>query len=78
MDLHMPHMDGLEAARRIRLRTGVVPPWIIALTADALQGDRERCLEAGMNDYVSKPIALQALQNAISGWGARNNRYRVR
>ena len=78
MDLHMPHMDGLEAARRIRLRTGVVPPWIIALTADALQGDRERCLKAGMNDYVSKPIALQALQNAISGWGARNNRYRVR
>lgn len=78
MDVHMPHMDGLEAARRIRLRTGVVPPWIIALTADALQGDRERCLKAGMNDYVSKPIALQALQNAISGWGARNNRYRVR
>ena len=78
MDLHMPHMDGLEAARRIRLRAGVAPPWIIALTADAMQGDRERCLEAGMNDYVSKPIALQALQNAISGWGVRNNRYRVR
>ena len=78
MDVHMPHMDGLEAARRIRLRTGVAPPWIIALTADAMQGDRERCLEAGMNDYVSKPIALQALQNAISGWGVRNNRYRVR
>ena len=78
MDVHMPQMDGLEASRRIRLRTGVAPPWIIALTADALHGDRERCLDAGMNDYISKPIALQALQNAISGWGARNTRHRVR
>jgi CheY-like chemotaxis protein len=78
MDVHMPQMDGLEASRRIRLRTGVAPPWIIALTADALHGDRERCLDAGMNDYISKPIALQSLQNAISGWGARNTRHRVR
>jgi CheY-like chemotaxis protein len=67
MDVQMPEMDGLEATRRIRLRereTGEHVP-ILALTAHALQADRERCLEAGMDGYVSKPVELAALQRAI-------------
>jgi CheY-like chemotaxis protein len=62
MDIQMPHMDGLEATRLIRQR---VPhsrqPRIIAMTAHALQGDRRQCIEAGMDDYVSKPIQLEQL-----------------
>jgi PAS domain S-box-containing protein len=66
MDLHMPEMDGFEASRTIR-RT--VPshrqPKIIALTANALPGDREACLSAGMDDYISKPVKLHDLSAAI-------------
>jgi signal transduction histidine kinase/DNA-binding response OmpR family regulator len=66
MDVQMPEMDGLEAARRVRLLTNLErPPRIIGLTANAMQGDRERCLEAGMNDYVSKPIQVKELQTAL-------------
>ena len=78
MDIHMPQMDGLEATREIRRRgAGTAVPWIIAMTADAMQGDRERCLDAGMNDYIPKPMQLQAVQDAITAWGARS-RHRVR
>lgn len=65
MDVQMPEMDGLEATRRIRQQEekGHVP--IVAMTAHALKGDRERCLEAGMDDYISKPIAADKLQNVI-------------
>ena len=68
MDVQMPEMDGLEATRRIRNpRSNVlnrhVP--IIAMTAHAMQGDRERCLEAGMDDYISKPVNPQMLVSVL-------------
>ena len=66
MDIHMPEMDGVTAARKIRELPGVacdIP--IIALTADAMVGDREKYLDCGMNDYATKPIALDELYAAI-------------
>jgi CheY-like chemotaxis protein len=69
MDVHMPEMDGITATKAIRVLTGArgrVP--IIAVTADAMTGDRDRCLAAGMDDYVSKPIEPAALLAAIARW----------
>ena len=71
MDVQMPVMDGLEATRQIRsvlspIANHNIP--IIAMTAEAMQGDRERCLQAGMNDYVSKPVASQALAERLARW----------
>ena len=71
MDVQMPEMDGLEATRQIRnpqsaVRNHQIP--IIAMTAHALKGDRERCLEAGMNDYVTKPVDPQALAETLEKW----------
>jgi len=71
MDVQMPVMDGLEATRRIRNPQSAIPKHgvpIIAMTAHAMQGDRERCLEAGMNDYVTKPVSPQALAEALDKW----------
>jgi CheY-like chemotaxis protein len=66
MDLQMPEMDGLEASRQIRLRLPAArQPKIIALTANALQGDRELCLDAGMDDYITKPVKLHEIADAI-------------
>ena len=61
MDVQMPGLDGLEATRRIRKESGLKNTPIIALTALAMPSDRERCIEAGMNDYFSKPINLREL-----------------
>jgi CheY-like chemotaxis protein len=73
MDLHMPNMDGYEATRRIRegekLR-GLYTP-IVALTADALAGDRQRCIDAGMDDFVTKPISTTMLAAVVERWTGR-------
>lgn len=68
MDIQMPGMDGLEAIARIREHPSLAHTPIIALTALAMEGDREKCLKTGANDYMTKPIKLKQLVNAIRGW----------
>jgi CheY-like chemotaxis protein len=65
MDVQMPVMDGLEATKQIRLDPSLVNIPIIALTALAMEGDRDRCLAAGANEYISKPIKLKQLVHLI-------------
>ncbi|HRI18967.1 MAG TPA: response regulator, partial [Burkholderiaceae bacterium] len=73
MDVQMPEMDGLEASRRIvsRWPEAAQRPRIVAMTANAMQGDREACLAAGMDDYVTKPIRVDALVEALDRVPAR-------
>jgi CheY-like chemotaxis protein len=68
MDVQMPEMDGLQVTRTIR-KTISEQPVIIAMTANAMQGDREECIEAGMDDYLSKPINLNDLVDMLKKWG---------
>ncbi|MBU2510928.1 response regulator [bacterium] len=71
MDCQMPEMDGYDAARHIRDQESRVLNHdipVIAMTANAMKGDREKCLEAGMNDYISKPINIKSLSDAIEKW----------
>jgi signal transduction histidine kinase len=70
MDVQMPEMDGLEAVARIRsLEDGAARIPVIAVTASAMAGDRERCLGGGMDDYLTKPVQMQALVEAVRKWG---------
>jgi len=78
MDVQMPEMDGYEATRKIRHHQyaqdpsrNSQPPVIIAMTANAMQGDREKCLEAGMDDYLAKPVRPEDIRLVIERWGPR-------
>ena len=66
LDVQMPEVDGFEVARRlVAERSPQRRPWIIALTANAVQGDREQCLQAGMDDYLTKPVTRDDLSRAL-------------
>jgi|GEM_PF-1009273 len=71
MDCQMPDMDGFEATKKTReyenkIKSGKIP--IIAFTANAMQGDKEKCMAAGMDDYISKPVSQEAIENVLSKW----------
>ncbi|MBS1662859.1 MAG: response regulator [Bacteroidetes bacterium] len=74
MDLQMPEMDGLEATRYIRSARLTEQPVIIALTANAMEGDEDECLQAGMNDYISKPVKLEELVGKLRKWALHRRR----
>jgi PAS domain S-box-containing protein len=86
MDVQMPEMDGFEATKAIRERWKEEKPHIIAVTAHALEGDRKRCIEAGMDDYISKPVRLEELIEALGRYspikdpapGTKQVKYTVR
>jgi signal transduction histidine kinase/CheY-like chemotaxis protein len=74
MDIQMPALDGLEATRRLRANPSFASTPIIALTALAMRGDRERCLEAGANEYMSKPVGLKMLLSTVRNLLAKKSK----
>lgn len=78
MDVQMPELDGIEATREIVKKLSKNDrPKIIAMTAFALQGDKEKCIEAGMDDYISKPIKIEEIQHLIEKWGKEKIKMRT-
>ena len=77
LDEEMPEMDGLTAARKIRDRAHKIQPRIVALTANTQPGDRQKCLAAGMDDYLSKPIRVKELVAVLHKYGARVANHRM-
>ncbi|MDX1982564.1 MAG: two-component regulator propeller domain-containing protein [Bryobacteraceae bacterium] len=74
LDIEMPQMDGLAASRRINSEwPGETRPWLIAMTARAMKGDREECLAAGMDDYLAKPVSVDLLQQVLERCAPREN-----
>jgi len=74
MDIQMPEMDGLQATRSIRSSLPAEKqPMIIAMTAYTLRGDRERCLAAGMDGYISKPVKIEELKAALERVGRKGD-----
>lgn len=77
-DLHMPKMSGYDMVEKIRDEASQLDdinaqPYIIAITANALKGEKERCLNAGMNDYITKPVELNALEKLLNNWRDKNH-----
>ena len=68
MDIQMPGMDGFEATSEIRKRWGNQKPFIVAMTANALNSDKDKCLEVGMDDFLSKPLIIEQLKTGIDKW----------
>ena len=75
MDMRMPGMDGPSATRAIRARGDRTP--IVALTANAFAEDRKACLEAGMDDHLTKPLEIEPLRTALARWTNRSERAKV-
>ncbi|HTN33320.1 MAG TPA: ATP-binding protein [Marinobacter sp.] len=75
MDCQMPVMDGYEATRRIRANEAWKDLPIIAVTANAMQGDRDACLASGMNDYITKPFSRDQLESVINRWASRSGQH---
>jgi CheY-like chemotaxis protein len=73
MDVQMPEMDGLDATKEIR-RQRYRQPVVIALTANAMRGDREQCLASGMDDYICKPVRLDELMRLLQKWGVQRRK----